>query len=199
MKEVKIIKKVIIWTLLAIVFLHPFVYWKFSHLTKDDLTWMEPYEEWDTVLFSSPSGMDTLVVKEKPLYNSYWPFVKNEGEGSYYTANGSFRYVIRHDGESVEGSLLIIKEHDGRLSLVFRLHRRRQAIEDAQNVRYCSIKIGKSVYDDAIRIDGSNSQNFSEEKIANEYFIWSKSKGLLQYKYLNGDVYTFYKKIPRKK
>ena len=66
-------------------------------------------------------------------------------------------------------------------------------------MRYCSIKIGKSVYNDAIRIDGSNSQNFSEEKIANEYFIWSKSKGLLQYKYLNGEVYTFYKKIPRKK
>ena len=198
MKEVKIIKKVIIWTLLAIVFLHPFVYWKFSHLTKDDLTWMEPYEEWDTVLFSSPSGMDTLVVREKPLHNSFWPFRENEGS-SEYVANGSIKYIIRHDGESVEGSLLIIKEHDGRLSLVFRLHWRRQAMEDAQNVRYCSIKIGKSVYDDAIRIDGSNSQNFSEEKITNEYFIWSKSKGLLQYKYLNGEVYTFYKKIPRKK
>lgn len=199
MKEVKNIKIVIIWTVLAIVFLHPLVYWKFSHLTKDDLTWMEPYEEGDIVLFSSPSDMDTLVVQEKSWYNSYWPFVMNEGEGNDYTANSSFKYDIRHDGKSVNGWSTIQKEHDGRLSLVLWLHRRRQTIEDAQNVRYCSIKIGKSVYDDAIRIDGSNSQNFSEEKITNEYFIWSKSKGLLQYKYLNGEVYTFYKKIPRKK
>ena len=29
-----------------------------------------------------------------------------------------------------------------------------------------------------------------------EYVYWSKSKGLLQYKYLNGEVYTFYKKLP---
>ena len=196
MKEVKIIKKVIIFTLLAIVFLHPFVYWKFSHLSDDDLTWMEPYEERDTVLFSSPSGMDTLVVKEKPLYNSYWPFVMNEGEDNYYTANGSLKYDIKHDGKSVKGWSFILKEHDGRLSLAFWLHRRWQTIEDAQNVRYCSVKTGKYVYDDAIRIDESNSQNDSEAKIANEYFIWSKSKGLLQYKYLNGEVYTFYKKIP---
>lgn len=199
MKEVKNIKKVIIFTLLAIVLFHPFVYWKFSHLSDDDLTWMEPYNEGDTVLFSSPSGMDTLVVKEKPLYNSYWPFVMNEGEGNYFTANGSLKYDIRHDGKLVEGWSFIQKEHDGRLSLAFWLHRRWQTIEDAQNVRHCSVKIGKYVYDDAIRIDESNSQNNSEAKIANEYFIWSKSKGLLQYKYLNGEVYTFYKKIAYKK
>ena len=190
--------KKIIYFLFTIMLFSSCLYEKMSHLSDDDLTWMEPYEERDTVLFSSPSGMDTLVVKEKPLYNSYWPFVMNEGEDNYYTANGSLKYDIKHDGKSVEGWSFILKEHDGRLSLAFWLHRRRQAIEDAQNVRYCSIKIGKSVYDDAIRIDGSNSQNFSEEKITNGYFIWSKSKGLLQYKYLNGEVYTFYKKIPYK-
>ena len=56
-----------------------------------------------------------------------------------------------------------------------------------------------TVYTDVIKISDSNSSSYSVERIANEYFIWSKSKGLLQYKYLNGEVYTFYKKIPRKK
>ena len=41
-----------------------------------------------------------------------------------------------------------------------------------------------------------DTDNFEE---VTKYFIWSKSKGLVEYKYQNGDVYTFYKKIPRKK
>ena len=198
MKEVKIIKKVIIWTLLAIVFLHPFVYWKFSHLTKDDLTWMEPYEEWDTVLFSSPSGMDTLVVREKPLYNSFWPFRENEGS-SEYVANGSIKYIIKHDGKSVDGRCIIFREGNGRLYVGFTLQTRRLHYEDDTKICFDSIKIKNSVYTDVIKISDSNSSSYSVGRIANEYFIWSKSKGLLQYKYLNGEVYTFYKKIPRKK
>ena len=198
MKEVKIIKKVIIWTLLAIVFLHPFVYWKFSHLTKDDLTWMEPYEEWDTVLFSSPSGMDTLVVREKPLHNSFWPFRENEGS-SEYVANGSIKYIIKHDGKSVDGRCIIFREGNGRLYVGFTLQTRRLHYEDDTKICFDSIKIKNSVYTDVIKISDSNSSSYSVGRIANEYFIWSKSKGLLQYKYLNGEVYTFYKKIPRKK
>ena len=198
MKEVKIIKKVIIWTLLAIVFLHPFVYWKFSHLTKDDLTWMEPYEEWDTVLFSSPSGMDTLVVREKPLHNSFWPFRENEGS-SEYVANGSIKYIIKHDGKSVDGRCIIFREGNGRLYVGFTLQTRRLHYEDDTKICFDSIKIKNSVYTDVIKISDSNSSSYSVGRIANEYFIWSKSKGLLQYKYLNGDVYTFYKKLPYKK
>ena len=54
-------------------------------------------------------------------------------------------------------------------------------------------------YDDVIIIDDSNSQIRVKSPYNCEYFIWSKSKGLLQYKYLNGEVYTFYKKLPNKK
>ena len=198
MKEVKIIKKVIIWTLLAIVFLHPFVYWKFSHLTKDDLTWMEPYNEGDTVLFVSSSDMDTMVVREKPLHNSFWPFRENEGS-SEYVANGSIKYIIKHDGKSVDGRCIIFREGNGRLYVGFTLQTRRLHYEDDTKICFDSIKIKNSVYTDVIKISDSTSSSYSVGRIANEYFIWSKSKGLLQYKYLNGEVYTFYKKIPRKK
>ncbi len=198
MKEVKIIKKVIIWTLLAIVFLHPFVYWKFSHLTKDDLTWMEPYNEGDTVLFVSSSDMDTMVVREKPLHNSFWPFRENEGS-SEYVANGSIKYIIKHDGKSVDGRCIIFREGNGRLYVGFTLQTRRLHYEDDTKICFDSIKIKNSVYTDVIKISDSNSSSYSVGRIANEYFIWSKSKGLLQYKYLNGDVYTFYKKLPYKK
>ena len=50
-----------------------------------------------------------------------------------------------------------------------------------------------------IKVDDSNSELYTKEPFNTVYFIWSKSKGLLQYKYLNGDVYTFYKKLPYKK
>ena len=51
-------------------------------------------------------------------------------------------------------------------------------------------------YDDVIRIDDSNSKLYSNTPLNTEYVYWSKSQGLLQYKYLDGKVYTFYKKIP---
>ena len=144
MKEVKIIKKVIIWTLLAIVFLHPFVYWKFSHLSDDDLTWMEPYNEGDTVLFVSSSDMDTMVVREKPLHNSFWPFRENEGS-SEYVANGSIKYIIKHDGKSVDGRCIIFREGNGRLYVGFTLQTRRLHYEDDTKICFDSIKIKNSV------------------------------------------------------
>ena len=54
-------------------------------------------------------------------------------------------------------------------------------------------------YDDVIRIDDSNSTLYSNTSLNTEYLHWSKSKGLLEYKYLNGEVYTFYKKLPYRK
>lgn len=190
--------KKIIYFLFTIMLFSSCLYEKMSHLSDDDLTWMEPYNEGDTVLFVSSSDMDTMVVREKPLHNSFWPFRENEGS-SEYVANGSIKYIIKHDGKSVDGRCIIFREGNGRLYVGFTLQTRRLHYEDDTKICFDSIKIKNSVYTDVIKISDSNSSSYSVGRIANEYFIWSKSKGLLQYKYLNGEVYTFYKKLPYKK
>ena len=62
-----------------------------------------------------------------------------------------------------------------------------------------TVNVAGKVYSDVLMINDTVSSNVYEDENNCEYFIWSKSKGLLQYKYINGEVYTFYKKLPYKK
>jgi hypothetical protein len=84
--------------------------------------------------------------------------------------------------------------------IVYLLVHERYYEEKQKDIHLQKVCYNGKEYDDAIVIDDSNSETKDYDKLLqNDYFIYSKSKGLLQYKYLNGEVYTFYKKIPRKK
>ena len=120
---------------------------------------------------------------------------ENEGT-STFMGNSSFMYTIRHSDEVIDGDFCIIKEDSMRLSLYLNLRRRRRIVYDEKELQLCSQNIEEIQYDDLIKVDDSNSELYTKEPFNTVYFIWSKSKGLLQYKYLNGDVYTFYKKLP---
>lgn len=167
-------------------------------LTDKDLEWMAPYKQGDTVLFLSSNEIDTMTVDEITLYNDDNPWRENEGT-STFMGNGSFKYTISHQNELVDGDFCIIKEDSMRLSLYLNLRRRRWIVYDEKELRLCSQNIEGVQYDDLIIVDDSNSELYTKEPFNTEYFIWSKSKGLLRYKYLNGEVYTFYKKLPYKK
>ena len=167
-------------------------------LTDKDLEWMASYEQGDTVLFLSSNEIDTMTIDEITLYNDDNPWRENEGT-STFMGNGSFKYTIRHSEEMIKGKFLILKEDSLKMSIALRLRRRHLPLRDEKELQLCSQVIEGIQYDDLIIVDDSNSELYTKEPFNTEYFIWSKSKGLLQYKYLNGDVYTFYKKIPREK
>ena len=167
-------------------------------LTDKDLEWMASYEQGDTVLFLSSNEIDTMTIDEITLYNDDNPWRENEGT-STFMGNSSFKYTIRHSEEMIKGKFLILKEDSLKMSIALRLRRRHLPLRDEKELQLCSQVIEGIQYDDLIKVDDSNSELYTKEPFNTEYFIWSKSKGLLQYKYLNGDVYTFYKKIPRKK
>ena len=167
-------------------------------LTDKDLEWMASYEQGDTVLFLSSNEIDTMTIDEITLYNDDNPWRENEGT-STFMGNSSFKYTIRHSEEMIKGKFLILKEDSLKMSIALRLRRRHLPLRDEKELQLCSQVIEGIQYDDLIIVDDSNSELYTKEPFNTEYFIWSKSKGLLQYKYLNGDVYTFYKKIPRKK
>lgn len=190
--------KKILYTILGTFLLTSCLYDAMYFLTDKDLEWMAPYKQGDTVLFLSSNGMDTMTIDEITLYNDDNPWRENEGT-STFMGNSSFMYTIRHSDEVIDGDFCIIKEDSMRLSLYLNLRRRRRIVYDEKELQLCSQNIEEIQYDDLIKVDDSNSELYTKEPFNTVYFIWSKSKGLLQYKYLNGDVYTFYKKLPYKK
>ena len=187
-----------LYILLTITLFTSCLYDAMYFLTDKDLEWMAPYEQGDTVLFQSSNSIDTMTIDEITLYNDDNPWRENEGT-STFMGNSSFKYTIRHHNELVDGDFCVLKEDSMRLSLYLNLRRRQRIVYDEKELPLCSQVIEGIQYDDLIKVDDSNSELYTKEPFNTEYFIWSKSKGLLQYKYLNGEVYTFYKKIPRKK
>ena len=187
-----------LYILLTITLFTSCLYDAMYFLTDKDLEWMASYEQGDTVLFLSSNGIDTMTIDEITLYNDDNPWRENEGT-STFMGNSSFYYTIRHHNELVDGDFCVLKEDSMRLSLYLNLRRRRRIVYDEKELQLCSQVIEGIQYDDLIKVDDSNSELYTKEPFNTEYFIWSKSKGLVEYKYLNGDVYTFYKKLPYKK
>ncbi len=187
-----------LYILLTITLFTSCLYDAMYFLTDKDLEWMAPYEQGDTVLFQSSNSIDTMTIDEITLYNDDNPWRENEGT-STFMGNSSFKYTIRHHNELVDGDFCVLKEDSMRLSLYLNLRRRQRIVYDEKELPLCSQVIEGIQYDDLIKVDDSNSELYTKEPFNTEYFIWSKSKGLVEYKYLNGDVYTFYKKLPYKK
>ncbi len=188
-------KKICIF-LLCIFLMTSCVYWGMYHFGDDDLVWLTPYDEGDTILFRSETDeMDTLIVNEKYVKDTYWPFMENEAR-NVMEAYGFLDIDVIHQMQLTRSSVSITKKDGDSLAVLIAFVHRVQECEQSE-LRMEKIEIDGVFYSDACLCKGKDFS--SPNDIKSEYFIWSKSKGLLQYKYLNGEVYTFYKKIPRKK
>ena len=153
-------------------------------LDENDYEWLEAYDDGDTILFESNDGIDTMIVA-RIIHNTPSSIGINCFSGFY--ANGMFDNQILHKGLRYKCGLIVHRILQD--STYNKLSPKDFEIYEKEGV----------VYDDAFVIGNrysSVADNFEE---VTKYFIWSKSKGLVEYKYQNGDVYTFYKKIPRKK
>ena len=160
--------------------------------SEKDLEWLAPYHDGDMVFYTSSTGMDTMIVSRN-LYNA--PGLLGLYCFSNFYAEGEYINTIYHNGDRIDCELIIVKESDDYVNLMIDFDKRFS--EDELQVDETSTVIVKGrVYNDAIILNDGNSSITQETGTNCEYFIWSKSKGLLQYKYLDGEVYTFYKKLP---
>jgi len=132
------------------------------------------------------------------MHDYYLPFMANEASTEMHAA-GRITYHIHHRGNLLENDIAILKNAHDVLRVCFSFEHRGVIFNTKNEPRLYKVKVNGATYENAIKIDDSNSEIIFISPNNCEYFIWSKSNGLLQYKYLNGDVYTFYKKIPRKK
>ena len=185
-------------------------------LDEEELTWMDAYEDGDTVLFKSSNDIDTMYVNKR-INNKVgvWGILIIDT----FNGGGHFENILVHNHDSIDILFLIIKAFDedfvdftshfnNRYYTAFLQTRNADTKIPMHKYRYDDLGTIKEIlsdthtvngrkYNDLIIINDDNS-NISMESPNNcEYYIWSKSKGLIQYKYENGDVYDFYKKIPR--
>ena len=163
--------------------------------SKKDLEWLAPYRNGDVVLYTSATGMDTMIVSRN-LHNT--PGLLGLYCFSNFYAEGEYINTIYHNGHRIDCELIIVKESDDYVNLMIDFDKRFSA-DELQVGDTSTVVVKGHVYDDAITINDENSSITQETGTNCEYFIWSKSKGLLEYKYLNGEVYTLYKKLPYKR
>ena len=174
------------------------IYWGMYHFSDDDLVWLSPYDEGDTILFKSITNeMDTLIVNEKYVKDTYWPFMENEAR-NVMKAYGFLDMDIWHKSQPFHFGLSITKEKSDGLSVSLPLaHIRGFAWES--EIEMGEKQIGHKSYKDVFVCTEKDSRFLLQKEPGFQYYLWSKSKGLLEYKYLNGEVYTFYKKIAQKR
>lgn len=177
--------------LLSVLLLPMCVYHKITHMEKGDLAWMESYHAGDTVMFSNGSLTDTLIVRGIKVHNSLNPINTNFNASSVYEAVAYLDYDIIHDNDTMEGWFSIRKEEQGQpVYLNFSLCDR-YALKGIKP-RFKNFIINQSSYDDCIVIDKSNSSlgKYQSKTCGVKSLIWSKSRGLLQYSFSNGDKYV---------
>ncbi|MBR1519618.1 MAG: hypothetical protein IJ635_00060 [Bacteroidaceae bacterium] len=164
-------------------------------LNNEDLSWMSPYKKGDTVLFVSSDKVDTMIVDEFILHNSPPSIVPNEGTSIYY-ANGKIENIFFHQGGHFSSSLYVGKEDKDLVLVNLSLNHRKWRTTYSTSPQMQKVSFAGYEYNDVIIANESNSECSLKSADNCEYFIWSKSQGLIQYKYLDGDTYTFYKKLP---
>lgn len=174
------------------------VNWKITHMDSDDLAWMKTYEIGDVEFFLSNKGnIDILLVRGKDTWNKFKIFRDNEGSNEYI-AGGCFNYIVYHKSDTIDGYFSINKAFQSEpVLLSFSLADRfcSDSFDDTgifgipQNLQ--SVKICGIEFHDCLIADDKNS-DWGKYQI--EYgvtsFVWSKSKGLLQYSFLGGEVFT---------
>ena len=189
--------KVKYWLLLILmaVLLPMCFYHRITHMDKDDLEWMRTYDIGDTVIFICDDlSLDTMFVYEKDVWNSLSPISRYQVFDEY-TAGGFYNYKLLHQKDTLDGSFFINKEKNGQpVQLKFVLHERYALGEYGSGINQSLrvIVVNNETFDDCITIDDHNSSisRYATDSLQISYLKWSKKKGLIQYRYNNGQVYS---------
>ena len=165
------------------------------HISEKDKKWIEPYCQDDTILFRSGDDMDTMTIVEKYVADRIIPLMRGEYDETY-NGTTSLHFTVKHKSCVSDPSfLLAIKKNSNTLLLSIRINKRQFEVADTRHVKYSAKQMGRTFFKDVIYVDSTNSELFSYDEYTPKSFLWSKSKGLLQYTYPNGETYTLYKRI----
>ena len=132
--------------------------------SEKDLEWLAPYHDGDMVFYTSPTGMDTMIVSRN-LYNA--PGLLGLYCFSDFHAEGEYINIIYHNGNRIDCKLIIVKESDNIVNIVNQFDRRysNDKFLESDTSR---VVVKGDVYDDAITMDDTNSS--ITQKLSNSFF-----------------------------
>lgn len=194
-------------TIIAIIFFLGFLgymkgvyglfYIKMTHLSKEDLEWVAPAEQYPTAYFTSNRGKNAqLIVTEKYVANETNRFYFSTGSDDKYEANAGYDYKITCDSIEIEGlfavARLIQNENLGfnaSLDYFFTL---------SSDSNYLLLRSGTVVirgreFQNCIVVNNKNAE-FSENWINEvknkiDEFVISKEYGLIYYRFEDGEQF----------
>lgn len=181
-------------------------YDKMSHLSDEELAWVNCYEIGDSILFQSDSlDIDTLVVTDKNIYNTSNPFFIHfidNYPGSNFNAIANYIFIIKNKTNNIEGYFEIEKfvENDSikidalldqRFSndwnYDFDYRNDMRIFTESNPIKITKFSMNGQLFNNCIIIDDSNSKlskyNDRENPIAS--FVINRDYGLIYYRYAN--------------
>lgn len=164
-------------------------YCRKSHLSEEELKWVEVYNVKDTVMFYNDNMCDTMIVSNKEIDNKSFisPFdLKScnwlEGE-TEYNAIASVSFKIKHHNNFSwwDGGFIITKNQDQTFSIMV----------DFGGLYSDDINLSNHHDTCLYIIDGKNAAQGSNQPLLQiNQIIWSKKNGLVGYRFKDGRYYT---------
>ena|GEM_PF-2841906 len=159
-----------------------------TYFDDDDLSWVNHYAVGDTIKFVSENNdIDTLIINDVKIYNSWFNASLFREKGKAFIATAFIKYTISHNKELLDGELTIVKdEKDKPIKVMWNIAYNYLDNNYDEGNRLKKYRIGKEVFDDCLIRDCI----ISNAPIHDGFVVWSKSKGLLQYQFGDGLIYT---------
>ena len=168
-----------------------------TQLNESELQWANVYNNTDTIYFLSRQSIDTLYITKKTINNPRNTFIFDleqgwswlEGNNTYY-ANASLEYTLHHSDSTYQGVLMVLQKNGKKssptISFGFGGWYSNEITTDS--LRHCVLN--NNSFDDCIIINHSNVHAGKHQDILDlDYFIWSKSNGLIEYKLKDGEIF----------
>lgn len=167
-------------------------YWRMSHLTQEDLRWLDG-NSWSDACFISDNGKKSfLKVKDIQIHDKRNPFFMSANYSSDYEAWGQIDFEIKESLQTIPGSFTIVRKlDDDRLHYCSQLGAQVESRKSRPIQSDSIIKDNMTISTSILIKNGEYSfletPTDSAPKIT-EYAI-SPKYGLVYYKHENGNKY----------
>lgn len=183
-----------------IMSIYGIMYIRMTHLSDDDLEWIQPYCNGKSFLFVSNKGNESRMdYTWKYIANSTNRFYASSNPRWNYEAEAGYRYQVKSLSDTLSGSFDVIRFVGTKdLYVYFKLGGRFSWREDGDRDKYLPINptvftMGNKTFPDCVIADSTNSRYDADSPYEShsrvETFVISKKYGLIYYKFEDGEEF----------